>query len=59
MPPTYSAIADFPEGRLAGKGGGRCEPHGQRMGGVGVMGAVGTMGGMGVMGAVGGGGDVK
>ena len=45
-PPTYSAIADFPEGGLAGKGGGRCEPHGQRMGAVGAMGAVGVMGGV-------------
>ena len=56
---TYSAIADNPEGGLAGKGwwevrvawvvggsggsSGRCEPHGQRMGGVGTMGAVGMV----------------
>ena len=78
---TYSAIAANPEGGLAGKGGwevrvawvvggscgssGRCEPHGQRMGGVGAVRAVevvevvggvevvGVVGGVGTMGGVG------
>ena len=51
---TYSAIADNPEGGLAGKGGGgRCEPHGQIMGGVGVMGAVGVVRGVGTVRGVG------
>ena len=42
-----------PEGGLAGKGGRRCEPHGQRMGTVGAVGAVGTMGAVGAVGGVG------
>ena len=58
-----------PEGGLAGKGwwevrvawvvggsgggSGRCEPHGQRMGGVGAVRAVGAVGGVGAGGGVG------
>ena len=53
MPPTYSALADFPEGGLAGKGGGRCEPHGRLVGAVGVVGVVGAVRGVGMVGAVG------
>ena len=50
-PPTYSALADFPEGGQAGKGG-RCEPHGRlvgAVGAVGVVGVVGAVGGVGMM----------
>jgi hypothetical protein len=51
-PPTYSALADFPEGGQAGKGG-RCEPHGRLVGAVGVVGVVGAVRGVGMVGAVG------
>jgi len=54
VPPTYSALADFPEGGLAGKGGGgrRCEPHGRLVGAVGTMGMVGGVGMVEEVGAV-------
>ena len=52
-PPTYSALADFPEGGLAGKEG-RCEPHGRLVGAVGAVGGVGGTGAVGAVGVMGG-----
>ena len=47
---TYSAIADNPEGGLAGRGGRRCESHGRLVGAVGAVGRVGAVGGVVVFG---------